>query len=89
MISSPNTYSLYSLSQVQVLNIGVPLLAKDPGTGKFKLTMGVQKSPNLTAPFLAFPMNGAGTATTINGAGKLEFQFSSPDNAAFFRIESH
>jgi len=26
--------------------------------------------------------------TTINGEGRLEFQFSSPDNAAFFRLES-
>jgi len=26
--------------------------------------------------------------TTINGQGKLEFQFTSPDNAAFFRLEA-
>jgi hypothetical protein len=26
--------------------------------------------------------------TTINGAGKLEFQFTVPDNAAFFRVEA-
>jgi hypothetical protein len=25
---------------------------------------------------------------TINGAGKLEFQFSSPDNAAFYQLRS-
>mgnify|MGYP007028613709 CR=1 FL=1 len=88
VISSPNTYSLYTLSQVQALNVGVPLMVKDPVTGKFKLTLGVQKSPNLTTPFLAFPMTGAGTATSIDAAGKLEFEFTSPDDAAFFRIES-
>ena len=74
---------------MQALNVGVPLLAKDPGTGKFKLTMGVKKSPNLAAPFLDFPMNAAGAATSINAAGKLEFEFTSPDNAAFFRVESN
>ena len=26
--------------------------------------------------------------TTINGQGKLEFQFTVPDNAAFFRLET-
>ena len=26
--------------------------------------------------------------TVINGAGKLEFEFTVPDNAAFFRLES-
>jgi len=26
--------------------------------------------------------------TTINAEGKLEFQFSAPDNAAFFRLEA-
>jgi hypothetical protein len=25
----------------------------------------------------------------INGDGKLEFHFAAPDNAAFFRLESH
>ena len=72
----------------QALNVGVPLLVKNPSTGKFKLTMGVQKSNNLSTPFTAFPMNTVGTNTTINAAGKLEFEFTSPDNAAFFRIES-
>ena len=31
---------------------------------------------------------GAGFTTVINGAGKLEFEFTVPDNAAFFRVES-
>jgi hypothetical protein len=88
VINSPNTYSLYTLSQVQALNVGVPLLAKDPVTGRFKLTMGVQKTNNLATPFVAFPMNTAGTNATINAAGKLEFEFTSPDNAAFFRLET-
>ncbi len=88
VLDQPNSYGLYTTSQVQALNVGVPLLVKNPSTGKFKLTMGVQKSNNLSTPFAAFPMNTVGTNTTINAAGKLEFEFTSPDNAAFFRIES-
>jgi hypothetical protein len=33
-------------------------------------------------------MMGPGTSTVINGQGKLEFQFTLPDNAAFFRLKS-
>lgn len=44
---SPNSYGLYSISQVQALNVGTPLLAKDPVNGKFKLTVGLEKSTNL------------------------------------------
>jgi uncharacterized repeat protein (TIGR01451 family) len=81
----PNNYGLYNLSQVQALNVGTPLLAKDSATGKFKLTIGVEKSTNLVnfSP-MAIPVG----AATINAQGKMEFQFTSPDNAAFFRIES-
>jgi hypothetical protein len=86
--SSPNTYALYSLSQVRSLNLGVPLLEKDPYTGRFKLTMGLLKANTFAKPFAPFPMNTAGTTTNINAAGKLEVEFTSPENAAFFRVES-
>jgi hypothetical protein len=89
VISSPNTYSLYTLSQVQALNVGVPLLTKNAGTGTFKLTIGVQKSTTLQpGSFLDFPMSGTGVTTVINAQGKLEFQFTVPDSAAFFRVQS-
>jgi hypothetical protein len=85
IISSPNSYGLYNLSQVQALHVGTPLLAKDSATGKFKLTIGVEKSTNLVnfSP-MAIPVG----AATINAQGKMEFEFTAPDNAAFFRIES-
>ena len=66
--------------------MGAPLLMKDPGTGQFKLTIGVQKSTNLF-DFSPFPMTAP--QTLINRQGKLEFQFTVPDDAAFFRLESH
>ena len=87
VINNPNTFSLYTLSQVQTLNIGTPLLTKNAGTGQFKLTIGVKKTANLAQPFADFPMSGP--QTSINGQGKLEFLFTSPDNAAFFRVQSN
>ena len=79
----------YTTAQVQALNVDVPLIQRDPGTGVFKLTLGVQKSTTLLpGSFTLFPMNTPGFTTTINGAGRLEFQFTVPDNAAFFRLQS-
>ena len=84
-MANPNNYGLYSLSQVQALHVGTPLIAKDPASGKFKLTIGVEKSTNLVnfSP-MAIPVE----AATINQQGKMEFEFTAPDNAAFYRLES-
>lgn len=81
--SGANAAGLYTPAQVQALNVGVPLLQKNPTTGVFTLTVGVQKSTNLST-FNAFPMTAP--QTVINGQGKLEFQFTVPDNAAFFKV---
>ena len=85
VLVNPNNYGLYSLSQVQALHVGTPLIAKDPASGKFKLTIGVEKSTNLVnfSP-MAIPVE----AATINQQGKMEFEFTAPDNAAFYRLES-
>ncbi len=85
-MDSPNTFGLYSLSQVHALNVGTPLLTKDPVNGMFKLTIGVKKSTNLVN-FSPMPISAG--AATINGQGEMEFQFTSPDNGAFYRLESH
>jgi hypothetical protein len=33
-------------------------------------------------------MNAPGTSAFINGAGKIEFEFSATENAAFLRLQS-
>ncbi len=33
-------------------------------------------------------MNGVGMTTVINAQGQLEFGFSVPDNAAFFKVQA-
>jgi hypothetical protein len=83
--NNANQAGLYSTSQIQALNVDVPLLTRDPGTGIFKLTLGVRKSTDLET-FVPFPMSDP--QTIINPQGKLDFYFTSPDDAAFFRVEA-
>jgi hypothetical protein len=69
--------------------VGTPLIQRHPTTGVFTLTLGVEKSTTLLpGSFTPFPMTGPGTSTVINGQGKLEFQFTVPDNAAFFQLKA-
>ena len=82
--ANANGANLYSLSQVQALNVNVPLIQKNP-SGTFTLTLGIDKSANLIN-FAPFPMTAP--QTLINGQGKLEFQFNAPGNAAFFRVQA-
>jgi hypothetical protein len=84
--SNANGLGYYTAAQVQALNIDTPLIQRD-GLGQFKLIIGVKKSTDLIL-FNPFPMNQPGMTTTINGEGKLEFQFTVPDNAAFFRLQA-
>ncbi|HRE84074.1 MAG TPA: hypothetical protein PLN52_23725 [Opitutaceae bacterium] len=81
--SNPSAYSLYSLSQLQNLQVGIPVITKDTVSGKWKLTLGLQKSTDLTN-YTAFPFVPSGT--TINGSGEVEFLFTVPEDSAFFRV---
>lgn len=80
-----NDAGLFTPAQVQALHLGTPLISRNPDTGKFKLTMDWKKSTNL-ADFFDFPapINGV----SVNSQGDIEMEFSSPDNAAFFRVEA-
>jgi hypothetical protein len=83
--ANAGTSGLYTQSQLQSLQAGSPLLARDPGTGLFTLTLGLWKSTDLIH-FTPLPMTTP--QISINGEGKLEFQFSSPDAAGFYRVEA-
>ncbi|MFZ4768177.1 MAG: choice-of-anchor D domain-containing protein, partial [Roseimicrobium sp.] len=86
LTSNLNGAGYFTPAQVQALHVGTPLLQRD-ALGQFKLTLGVQKSTTLEpGSFTPFPMTAP--QTTINGAGKLEFLFTVPENAAFFRLEA-
>ena len=69
--SALNAQGYFTTSQVQAMNVGVPLLTKDIATGKFKLTIGIQQTPNLTTtPFADFSVNGTGMTTHDQRAGQ-------------------
>lgn len=76
---------LYTQAQLQALSVGTPLIACDPITGMVKLTIGLKKSVDLVN-FNSLPLSAG--ATAINGDGDLEFTFSPPDDAAFFRLQA-
>ena len=80
LYESANLAGLYTDSQVHTLHINTPLLARDPATGDFKLTIGMQKSSDLL-DWDAFPFTSPGTM--INSEGKIEFNFTATGNAAF------
>ncbi len=79
-----NTAGFYSPAQIQALNVGRPMLERAP-SGEFKLTLALEKATQLTN-FTPFPF--LAPQTRINESGALEFLFSSPDDAAFFRLDS-
>jgi len=72
-------------AQVQALHVGTPLIQRNPMTGAFTLTLGIEKSTDLTH-FSPFPMTLP--QMQINGEGKAEFRFSVPDDAAFFKVSA-
>ncbi|MEQ1853110.1 MAG: hypothetical protein ABMA01_16145, partial [Chthoniobacteraceae bacterium] len=87
LLNNANGAGLFTPAQVQALHIGVPLIQRNATTGVFTLTLGLQKSTTLLpGSFSPFPFTDPGT--TINGQGKIEFQFTVPDSAAFFRLEA-
>lgn len=79
------TAGLVTVAQVQNLNVGTPLLQRNPSTGEFTLTIGVDKSTNLST---WTPMSMTAPQTIINSQGKVEFRFTVSDNTAFFRLMS-
>ena len=85
LFSNANGAGLFTPAQVGTLNAGVSLISRNQATGQFTVRIGLEKSTNLST-FSLLPMTAP--QTTINGSGELEFTFGTPDNAAFFRLET-
>ncbi len=77
---------LFTKDQIQAMNVATPLLERDPATGHFKLNIAMKKSTDLLN-FEPFAISGANITTTPEGA--IQIDFSVPDKAAFFRVESN
>lgn len=77
---------LYTAEQVQALHIDKPMIQRDPLTGVFTLTLGLKKATELAPPnYTPFPFTVSGVS--VNGEGKIEFDFLSEEPAAFFILE--
>ena len=83
--SGANTGGLYNASQIQAMNIGIPLISKNATSGQFEISVKLQKSTNLQT-FQQFSLNA--TDTTIEPDGSLKIRFIAPDSAAFFRLQA-
>lgn len=85
LLSNANFAGLYTQSQVQTLHAGTPLISRDPATGRFTLKMDWKKSTDLQR-FFDFPAQPGDVS--VDPLGDIIFEFTSPDDAAFFRVEA-
>ncbi len=84
LFTNANGAGLFTTAQVRDLHVDTPLIERNPANGQFKLTLGLQKSTDLSG-FAAFPFT---APPTVNGEGKIEYWFTSPDDSAFFRVSA-
>ena len=83
--ASPNKYDLYSVDQIRNLNLNTPLLQKHPTTGKFTLKIQGEKSGDLGG---FSPLSFKDGDVTVAPDGSVQFEFSSSDKAAFYRLKA-
>lgn len=87
-LATINESGYYTAEQVQALHVGTPLISQ-VSPGLFRLTLGLKKSTDLsTNPFTDFSFATPGTTLQINPEGRIEFEFPSTDDAAFFHLET-
>jgi hypothetical protein len=86
LYAGANDAGLYTSAQLQALQVAAPVLARNPITGEFILTLGFEKSTDLQS-FVPLPLTVP--QVTINGQGKLEFRFTAPEPAAFLRVQTN
>ena len=75
-------HGLYTIEQMQGILLDKPVTEYNPLTGRFSVTIGLQKSLDLTpGSFVPFPF--VAEEIVVQG-GKIRFEFDSPEPAAFF-----
>lgn len=73
-----------SLAGLSVIKLPVPLLTKNPSTGNFTLSIGIQSSQDLKT-FAPFPIT---ADQAVFSSGKIELTFPALDNQAFYRLKT-
>ena len=77
--------NLYTAKQLQALALGAPVLKRDPESGNFILKVKLKKALKDEA-WKNLPASSGNLRVTDDGS--IEFEFSSPDNAALIRLEA-
>jgi phosphodiesterase/alkaline phosphatase D-like protein len=83
--SSEILANLYTASQLQALAVGAPVLKRDPDSGNFILRVKLKKAATVD-DWKNLPASSGSLRVAEDGA--IEFEFSSPGDAALFRIEA-
>lgn len=85
LFDGANSAGLFTEAQIQALYVNTPQLERNPDTGYFSLTIGVEKSTDLVE-FTPFPMTAP--QIMLDDQGRLKFQFTVPENAAFIMLRA-
>lgn len=85
LYANADAAGLFTASQVQNLNVGTPMIQRNHATGEFTLTIGLEKSGDLSS-WNPFPVTTS--QSSVNGQGKVELRFTSPESAAFFKLRA-
>lgn len=86
-LATQNAAGYYTEAQLEALHVHTPMF-RQISPGRFRLTIGMQRSANLASPFTDFSMDRPNSTLELNAEGKLEFEFPARDNAAFFLLKT-
>jgi len=75
----------YTLAAMRALQAPAPVIARDAGTGKVRLSLGILQSTNLST---FTPLPATTPQVSVTPQGKIQFEFDAPAGAGFFRIEA-
>lgn len=75
----------YDLAGMRALQAPAPVISRDAGTGKVRLTLGLQQSGDL-AQFT--PLPATAPQISVTPQGEIQFEFDAPAGSGFFRIEA-
>jgi drug/metabolite transporter superfamily protein YnfA len=81
-----NTVGLYGERQVEAMNQGAEVISVHPGTGRYTITLPVEKSVDLM-DFDLFPVQAS--AVSIGAQGSLDLELTPAGSKGFFRFAPH
>ncbi|MCW1915394.1 hypothetical protein OJ996_17550 [Luteolibacter sp. GHJ8] len=84
-LANANKLGFFTPAQVAAFEAEGKLIAKDPVSGRYKITMDWKKSTDLSE-FIDLPAS-VGSSVSFTASRGIQFEFASPEDAAFFWFE--